>query len=77
MSAKTTADEHMQRAREHIEGVRREVGAVLLERKTMWGAADFAPGYVRNVFDRLEALSRAIDGEDVEGNIRSDAIGGP
>lgn len=64
MSVTTTADEHMQRAREHIEKAREEVGAVLLGRKTMWGADDFVDGYVFNVFQRLEAVSRVIDDVD-------------
>lgn len=75
MSTTTTADEHMQRARDHIERAREEVGAVLLGRKTMWGADDFVDGYVFNVFQRLEALSRVID--DVEGNARNAAIERP
>lgn len=62
---KTTAEEYMDRAREHIEKARAEVGAVLLGRKTMDGADDFREGFVHDVFDRLDALSLVMDGKDV------------
>ncbi len=74
MSTVTTADEAMAEVRELVEMAREKIGRVLVERKTMWGANDFKPGYVRNIFDRLDALSRAIDGEDAEGNARSARI---
>ena len=70
MSVTTTADEAKQRAREHIEKAREEIGRVMVERRTMWGADEFRPGHIRNLFDRLDALTRAIDGEDEEGNAR-------
>lgn len=64
MSVRTTADEHMQQARECVEKAREEVGAVLLCRKTMHGADDFRDGHVRDVFARIDALSLVMDGKD-------------
>ncbi len=77
MSVTTTADEHVARAREHIEKAREEIGAVLLGRKTMWGADDFRDGHIRNLFERLDALSRAADGDDREGDARCARIDEP
>lgn len=77
MSTTTTADEAVQRARTHIEKAREEIGHVLLERKTMWGADSFKSGYIRNLFDRLDALARALDGDDIEGNARAAQVDAP
>lgn len=70
MSVTTTADEHIARAREHIEKAREEIGNVLLDRD-MWGADDFRAGFVRNVFNRADALATAIRGEDPAGDARA------
>lgn len=67
MSVNTTADEHVQRAQELIDRAREEIGKVLLDRD-MWGAKDFRDGYIKNVFDRLDALSHAIRGGDPAGD---------
>lgn len=76
MAVVTTADEAVNRAREHIEKAREEIAHVMVERKTMWGADSFKDGYIVNVFLRLEALSRAIDGEDADGNAKCAEIDG-
>lgn len=76
MGVTTTADEHVSRAREHIERARKEIGAVLIDRQ-MWGADDYRNGFFKNVFDRLDATSRAIDGEDAEGDARAAVIPPP
>lgn len=77
MSVTTTADEAVDRAREHIEKAREEIGRVMVERRTMWGADEFKPGFIRNLFERLDALSRAAAGEDAEGNARCAKIDAP
>ena len=77
MSVTTTADEAKQRAREHIEKAREEIGRVMVERRTMWGADDFKVGYIRNLFNRLDALTRAADGDDIEGDARCARIEAP
>lgn len=77
MSVTTTADEAVARAREHIEKAREEIGAVLVERRTMWGADEFRPGHIRNLFDRLDALLRAADGDDIEWDARCARIEAP
>lgn len=77
MSVKTTADEAIARAREHIEKAREEVGRVLVERKTIWGADEFRPGHIRNLFNRLDALTRAADGDDTEGDARCARVDEP
>lgn len=73
MSVVTTADEHIKRASEFIERARTEVGSVLLD-KEMWGRDEFKDGFIRNVFDRLDALAQAIEGKDPEGNERAARI---
>jgi hypothetical protein len=77
MSVRTTADEAVAEVREHIEKAREKIGRVMVERKTMWGADGFEDGYIRNLFDRLEALDRAAAGEDEEGNERCAKIDAP
>lgn len=74
MGVRTTADEALSRAIDHIEKAREEVGRVMIEKKTMWGADDFKKGYIENLFRRLDALLRASAGDDVEGNAQAAKI---
>jgi hypothetical protein len=77
MSVTTTADEALDRARAHIEAAREEILSIHLARRTMWGADQFKPGFIRNLVDRLDALSQAAHGEDEEGNARAARIDAP
>ncbi len=70
MGVYTTADERMDRAKSLVEEARKLVGEVLIDRD-MWGAAQFRDGLVRNVFDRLDATLRVMEGGDPEGDARA------
>jgi hypothetical protein len=69
MSVTTTADEHIDRAKEYIEKARKEIGEVLVDTE-MWSANDYRPGYLRNCFWRVDALLRPLKGQDQEGERR-------
>ena len=73
MSVITEADKYLVRAKEYIEKARHEIGKVLIEPE-MWGAQDYHPGYLKNCFWRVDALLRALNGEDLEGNKRATEI---
>jgi hypothetical protein len=72
----TTADEHVQDAQKLVLEARQKIGEVLLDRK-MWGADSFRDGYIKNLFDRLDALTRAFEGEDRAGEQRASEIPPP
>ena len=65
MSVITTADEHLERAKEYVEKARKEIGLVLIDSE-MWGAKDYKKDYVRNCFDRADHLLRTLNGENLE-----------
>jgi hypothetical protein len=71
MSVTTEADEHVARAESHVAAARAEIGKVHLEHDTMWGADKFRDGYIKNLFDRLDALVKAFDGKDRKGEARA------
>lgn len=62
MSVTTTADEHLDRAKEYLEKAPQEIGLVLIDPE-MRGANEFPANYIKNCFDRSDDLLRTIDGE--------------